>query len=205
MDHLAKETLLQHLGEEEHFQGAVAPPIFQASNFQFDYVNDWRQTDLKPEGPPYVYSRVANPSVTLAERKIAALEGTEACTLFGSGQGAITAVVMANTAAGAHVVTIDSCYGPLRQLLEEYLPRFGVSHTLVSGLDADEWCERLKKRKDKEVARASATRKLRLPGKLESLLARGRRALRESLRAIVRKDSALEPRYSSAPRPVSSM
>ncbi|MBI1755499.1 MAG: PLP-dependent transferase [Fimbriimonas ginsengisoli] len=135
---LGIDTLLQHLGEDTRHEGAIAPAIFQTANFLFDSIDAWQSTTANPSGPPYVYSRVANPTIEMAQRKVAVLEGAEACKLTGSGMGAISAVILGHTAQGAHVVTVDTCYSPLRILLEEYLPRFGVSHSYVSGLCADE-------------------------------------------------------------------
>jgi len=138
-DELGLNTRLAHFGEDEKLKGAVAPPIFQTSLFVFDSYDNFVSGIVdKPEGPPFHYSRIGNPSVDLAERKIADLEGTETCKLFGTGQGAITAAIMSCVKSGAHVVAVDTCYGPTRYLLTEYLSRFGVKVTFVSGLDTSE-------------------------------------------------------------------
>lgn len=131
---LGEETLLQHLGETRHPYGAVAPPIYQASNFAFESCEAMASgfDDIYQE-KAFVYSRVSNPTVALAEKKIAALEGAERCHLFGSGQGAITSALLSNLEAGAHVVCVDTCYGPVKELLNDYLPKFGVSTTYVDG------------------------------------------------------------------------
>lgn len=142
---LSLDTVLQHLGEERHPFGAIAPPIVQASNFRFETVEEYRRTQNNWRGgEPYVYSRVTNPTVELAEKKIAALEGAERCRLLGSGQGAITAAILSNLASGAHIVSVDTCYGPAHDLIDQYLPRFGVTATYVSGLDADEMLDAIK-------------------------------------------------------------
>jgi cystathionine beta-lyase/cystathionine gamma-synthase len=91
-----------------------------------------------PQGPPYHYSRIGNPSVHLAEKKIAALEGTDACKLCSTGQGAITLAIMSCVESGSHVVAVDTCYGPTRTLFSEYLTKFGVSTTFVAGIDPQE-------------------------------------------------------------------
>ncbi|AIE88092.1 trans-sulfuration enzyme family protein [Fimbriimonas ginsengisoli] len=135
-DEMGLGTLLSHLGEEEKVKGAVVSPIFQNSLFLFDTCDDLHKaltTDL--EGPPFHYSRISNPSVAIAEKKIAALEGAEACKLCGTGQGAIALAILSVVAAGAHVIAPDTCYGPVRSMLSEMLQRFGVSYTFVDGRD----------------------------------------------------------------------
>ncbi|MBX3119186.1 MAG: PLP-dependent transferase [Fimbriimonadaceae bacterium] len=132
------DTLLQHFGEEEKYLGAVAPPLIHTSTFVFNDVDTFISTmQDNPGGPPWHYSRVGNPTVAAVENKLAALEHTEACKMFGNGMGAITACLFSCIEAGSHVVAVDTCYGTTRQVFEEYLPRFNVSHTYVSGLTVE--------------------------------------------------------------------
>lgn len=136
---LGFNTLLAHYGEDKKDQGAVVPPIYQTSLFVFDTIEEFTSSLMgNPQGPPYHYSRIGNPSVDLAEKKIAHLEGTDACKLFGSGQGAITAAIMSCVQTGSHVVAVDTCYGPTRTLLTDYLSKFGVKTTFVTGIDSQE-------------------------------------------------------------------
>lgn len=132
--HRSPETLLQHIGEEEKILGAVVPPIFQNSLFVFDDLETFRgQPTQEAWPPPYFYSRIANPSMDVAERKIAFLERTERAKVFGSGMGAISCAIMSCVASGSHVVAIDTCYSNTRTMLSDYLPRFGVDTTFVDG------------------------------------------------------------------------
>ena len=136
---LGWSTLLQHFGEDEKIKGAVTPPIFQNSLFVFDKMDELLDAMANhPAGPQHHYSRVSNPSVDLAERKIAKLEGTEACKLTGCGQAALTIAIMSCVKQGSHVVCVDTCYGPVKSLLSDYLPRFGVTHTFVNGSEIQE-------------------------------------------------------------------
>ena len=86
------ETRLMHSGEtrREH-HGAVVPPLFQNSLFTFE---NWDAIDaaFDDRTNAYIYSRVGNPTVRLAETKIAELAGGERARLFASGMGAISAV-----------------------------------------------------------------------------------------------------------------
>lgn len=139
------ETLIAHVGEERKLEGAVVPPIFQTSTFVFDDYATWMDCmETRPLGPPSHYSRLSNPTLTTVESKLAAMEGTEAAKVIGTGMGASFMAIMANVQQGAHVVTLDTCYGPVRRLLEEWLPKFGVSHTLVEGCSAEEWIDSIR-------------------------------------------------------------
>lgn len=137
------ETMLQHLGEDEHVLGAVVPPIFQNSLFVFDTWDEFRsamsnQSDPSVIGSQCIYSRMNNPSLDLVGHKLAALEGADCGRFFSSGMAAISAAVMASTRSGSHVVCVDTCYGPTRGFLKEYMPRFGVETTFVVGEDPAE-------------------------------------------------------------------
>lgn len=133
-----RETLLQHLGEEQKAFGAVTPPIVQTSLFVFDDVEAFINRDDAAEDGAYVYSRVGNPNNRVLEKKIAMLEGTDMCRVFNSGMAAISAAIMGVVEAGAHIVCVDTAYGPTQQLLRDYLPRFGITTTFVPGLTTEE-------------------------------------------------------------------
>ncbi|MBX7132764.1 MAG: PLP-dependent aspartate aminotransferase family protein [Fimbriimonadaceae bacterium] len=134
------DTMLQHLGEEEHVLGAVTPPIFQTSLFVFETCDEFAAsfTIGTEEKRRANYSRIGNPTVHVVNEKIAALEHCDEGMVFGSGMAAISAAILSEVEAGAHIVAVDTCYGPTKQFITEYLPRFGVSHTLVEGSDPDE-------------------------------------------------------------------
>jgi cystathionine beta-lyase/cystathionine gamma-synthase len=139
------ETILIHRGEEEKNKGSVVPPIFQVSTFVFDEYEGLMSHMLdNPLGPPSHYSRLSNPTLDVVEQKIAALEKTEACKLIQTGMGASFMAIMANVRQGSHVVTLDTCYGPVKKLLEDYLPRFGVSTTFVEGTSVEEWIDAMR-------------------------------------------------------------
>jgi cystathionine beta-lyase/cystathionine gamma-synthase len=137
------ETMLQHLGEDDHVLGAVVPPIFQNSLFVFDTWEEFRaameqQSDPSIPASRCIYSRMNNPTLDLVGQKLAALEGTDCGRFFASGMAAISATVMAATKSGSHVVCVDTCYGPTRSFLKDYMPKFGVETTFVVGSDPQE-------------------------------------------------------------------
>lgn len=138
-DGFGLHTMLAHLGEEESPRGAVVPPIYQNSLFVFSTMEELLEAQSRrPGGPDHHYSRISNPSMEVVERKLAYMEGADAAKVFGCGMAAISAAIMSTVSAGAHVVTIDTAYGPVRSFLDPYLARFGVTSTLVSGTSTEE-------------------------------------------------------------------
>ena len=134
----SQDTICQHLGEDYRW-GSVVPPIYQTSLFVFDTVdalqkrimdNDYTQPDSQ-----YVYTRDGNPTTSITEQKIAALEGTEKCRLVGSGMAAISAAILACTKSGGHVIATNASYMPTKSLLETFLSRFGIETSFVDGRD----------------------------------------------------------------------
>lgn len=142
---LGVETILTHLGEDHKHLGAVVPPIFQTSTFVFEDMEALSACmNDNVLGPPSHYSRLSNPSLDVVEAKLAALEKTEACKLIQTGMGASSMAIMAHVQSGSHVVTLDTCYRPVRKLLENYLPKFGVTTTFIKGTDPDEWIDAMR-------------------------------------------------------------
>jgi O-succinylhomoserine sulfhydrylase len=86
-----------------------------------------------------IYARFTNPSVTMFEQRLAALEGAERCVAFASGMAAILATVMGLMKAGEHVVASRSIFGSTVQLFTNILGRFGIATTFVSPTDPEEW------------------------------------------------------------------
>lgn len=126
-----------HTGESRRdHHGAVVPPLFQNSLFTFE---DWDAIDaaFSNRSRTYIYSRAGNPTVRLAEEKIAELAGGERARLFASGMGAISAALLHSLRAGDHVIAIRNLYGPASNVLEVYLrEKMNVTTTFVPGNDS---------------------------------------------------------------------
>ena len=91
------------------------------------------------EEEAFVYSRFSNPTVTMMERRLAALEGTEACIATSSGMGAIALIVLGLLKSGDHIVCSQSVFGSTIKLLGGEFARFGVETTFVSQTDVAQW------------------------------------------------------------------
>jgi methionine-gamma-lyase len=119
-------TLAIHTGENHH--GANAPvgtPITRTANFTFANTEEMK---LWAEGksPAYIYTRYGNPTLEIAEKKIAALEGAEAAVVSASGSSAIACALLSVLRAGDEVIATRQLYGGSYRLLRDIFPRFGI-------------------------------------------------------------------------------
>lgn len=125
---LSKQDICLQLGDDyDRHLGAIVPPIFQNTLFT-----------RKTTNHGYTYTRIANPTTEIAERKIAALEGAEAARCFSSGMAAISAALMSVMEKDCHIVCPLNVYPPVKGFLDVYMRRFGVETTFVSGTDVAE-------------------------------------------------------------------
>ena len=90
-------------------------------------------------GEGYTYARTSNPTVTAFERRLAALEGTEAAIGAASGMGAILMMIMGLLKSCDHVVLSRSMFGSTLNLFAKEFGKFGVETTFVSQTDVAEW------------------------------------------------------------------
>ncbi len=91
------------------------------------------------EEPGYLYSRFTNPTVTMFQDRLAALEGAAACTATATGMAAIASTVLGLLKAGDHIVSSRSVFGTVVPLFDQICKRFGVETTWVSPTDLDQW------------------------------------------------------------------
>jgi O-succinylhomoserine sulfhydrylase len=90
-------------------------------------------------GDGYVYSRYTNPTVSMMQDRLAALEGGEACVATASGMSAILATCMVLLKAGDHIVASNALFGATVQMFATLLPRFGIQTTFVPLTHLDAW------------------------------------------------------------------
>ena len=112
--------------------------LFLTSSFVFDSA---AQAAARFTGGEegFVYSRFTNPTVSMFQDRLAALEGAEACVATASGMSAILATAMGLLKAGDHVVCSRAVFGSTVQLFSGILARFGLETTFVSPTDVREW------------------------------------------------------------------
>jgi cystathionine beta-lyase/cystathionine gamma-synthase len=111
----------------EKKNGPVAPEIYQTSTFE---VVD-NEEQIRVTTTDRYYTRWGNPTITLAEQTVAAIEGTEAALVFASGMGAITTTILSLLKAGDHIVAQREVYGGVAKFFSEWLPKLGIETTFV--------------------------------------------------------------------------
>ncbi len=134
------ETDLSHYGEDRFsYAGAVVTPIFQNSLFTYESWDAISEA-FDNRTSSFIYSRGNNPTVKVAQAKIAKLAGGEKALLFASGMAAISASVLHCVEPNGHVIAIQNLYGPANNLLFNYLKKkMNISVTFVSGKEVSEF------------------------------------------------------------------
>ncbi|MGP1718097.1 MAG: O-succinylhomoserine sulfhydrylase [Methylophilus sp.] len=132
------ETLAVRAGSLTTEFGENSEALFLNSSFRF---KNAAQAAARFGGtePGNIYSRFTNPTVTMFQDKLAALEGAEQCVATASGMAAILACIMGICSAGDHVVASRSVFGTTVQLFSNILKRWGLEVTLVSLTDVEAW------------------------------------------------------------------
>jgi cystathionine beta-lyase/cystathionine gamma-synthase len=119
-------TIAIHVGEE-HFgkSEAVGVPIVRTSGFTFSSSEEMKRW-AEGKSSAYIYSRYGNPTLTVAEAKLAALEGGKAAVVTSSGSSAISSALLSQLSAGDEVISCAQIYGGSFRLMRDIFPRFGI-------------------------------------------------------------------------------
>ncbi len=132
------ETLAVRSGTLRSQFNEHSEALFLTSSFVFESAAQ-AAARFKGEEPGNIYARFTNPTVTMLETRLAALEGAERCVAFSSGMAAILATVMGLMKAGEHIVASRSIFGSTVQLFSNILGRFGIETTYVSPTEPEDW------------------------------------------------------------------
>src|SRR5512142_537302 len=132
------ETLAVRAGTERSQFHEHSEALFLTSSFVFDNAAQAARRFIGEE-PGNIYARFTNPTVTMFEERLAALEGAEQCVATSSGMSAILACCMGVLKAGDHVVASRSLFGATVNLFVGILKKFGIETTFVSATDVSEW------------------------------------------------------------------
>jgi O-succinylhomoserine sulfhydrylase len=132
------ETRLVQSGILRSQYGETSESLFLTQGYVYDN-SAQAEARFKGEDHGYQYSRFANPTVTMFEQRIAEFEGAEAARATATGMAAVTLAMMGQVKAGDHVVASKAIFGSCLYVMEDYLPRYGVTSTIVDGFDLDAW------------------------------------------------------------------
>lgn len=137
-EHYDSETLAVRAGIVRSQFNEHSEALFLTSSFIFNSAAEAAARFSGGEAGP-IYARFTNPTVSMMEARLAALEGAERCVAFASGMAAIMATVMGLMKAGDHIVASRSIFGSTVQLFGNILGRFGIETSFVSPTDTEEW------------------------------------------------------------------
>jgi O-succinylhomoserine sulfhydrylase len=132
------ETRLIHSGTLRSDFAETSEALFLTQGHVYASAEEC-EARFKGEDPGFIYARFSNPTVSMFEARMAALEGAEAARATASGMAAVTASLFGQLRAGDHVVAARQLFGSCRFVVEDLLPRFGVAATLVDGRALEEW------------------------------------------------------------------
>ena len=123
---LGDSTLAIHAGQEKfHIAGSVGVDVSRTANFTFSSTEEMKRWAVG-KSSAYIYTRYGNPTLTIAEEKLAALEGAEAAIVTASGMAAISSALLAVLKAGDEVISTRQTYGGTYRLMRDNFPRFGI-------------------------------------------------------------------------------
>jgi cystathionine gamma-synthase/O-succinylhomoserine sulfhydrylase len=118
--------------------GETSEALFLTSGYTYDDAATVAAR-FAGEADGMTYSRVQNPTVAMLEERIALLEGAEACRAQASGMAAMTTALLCQLSAGDHVVAAKAAFGSCRWLIDNLLPRFGITGTTIDASDNGAW------------------------------------------------------------------
>ena len=118
--------------------------LFLNSGFVYDSAEQ-AEAIFKGEQSGYQYSRYANPTVDIFEKKLALLDKSESCFATASGMSAVFGAMMCQLKSGDHIVSASALFGSCRYIVKDILPRYGIEVTFVDGNNLDSWKKAVKK------------------------------------------------------------
>ena len=132
------ESLAVRAGQERSQFGEHAEALYLTSSYVFKSAAQ-AAARFAGEEPGNIYSRFTNPTVTMMQERLAALEGAESCVATASGMAAILSTVMGLMKAGEHLVSSRSIFGSTQVLFGQIFSKFGIETTYVDGGDLAAW------------------------------------------------------------------
>jgi O-succinylhomoserine sulfhydrylase len=138
------ETRLVQSGLMRSPFGETSEALYLTQGYVYDTAAQ-AEARFKGEDPGYQYSRFANPTVRMFERRMAEFEGAEDARATATGMAAVTLALAGQVKAGDHIVASRALFGSCLYVVEDYLPRFGVTSTIVDGTDLNAWRKAVRK------------------------------------------------------------
>ena len=135
---LRPATQLVHGGINRSQFGETSEALFLTQGFVYES-SEAAEARFKGEEPGFIYSRYANPTTDMFEKRMCMLEGAEDARATASGMAAVTAALLCQLKAGDHVVSARALFGSCRWVVEQLMPKYGIETTFVDGRDLSAW------------------------------------------------------------------
>ena len=132
------QTVLVHEGTLRSHHGETSEAIYLTQGYVYATAES-AEARFKGDEPGFIYSRYANPTVDMFEKRMCALEGAEDARAMASGMAAVSAALLCSVKAGDHVVAARALFGSCRWVVETLMPKYGIESTLVDGTDIANW------------------------------------------------------------------
>src|SRR6185503_2177599 len=132
------KTRLVRGGLKRSEHGETSEALYLTSGYAYD-TPESAEARFKGEEVGFMYSRFGNPTVAMFEERMALIEGAPVCRATATGMAAVTAALLCHLKHGDHVVAARAMFGGCRYVIEDVLPRFGITATLVDGCNLDAW------------------------------------------------------------------
>jgi O-succinylhomoserine sulfhydrylase len=116
----------------------LAEAMYLTSGFVYDSAAQAEATFAGTE-VHYQYSRFGNPTVSMLEARLAALEGAEACRATATGMAAVHSAMLSHLKTGDRVVASRALFGSCHWIVSTLLPRYGIATEFVDGSDLAQW------------------------------------------------------------------
>lgn len=131
-------TELVHAGSLRSNFAEMSEALFLTQGFLYPNA-EAAEARFKGEDPGFIYSRYANPTNDIFEKRMCALEGAEEGRATASGMAAVAAAILCQVQAGDHVIAARAMFGSCRYIIETLLPRYGVEISIIDGVNIENW------------------------------------------------------------------
>ena len=138
------QTSMVHAGTLRSDFGETSEAIYLTQGYVYASA-EAAEARFKGEEPGFIYSRYANPTVDMFEKRMCALEGAEDARAMASGMAAVTAALLCSARAGDHIVAARALFGSCRWVIETLAPKYGIETTLIDGTKPQEWEKAVRK------------------------------------------------------------
>ncbi len=132
------QTAMVHSGTLRSGFGETSEAIYLTQGYVYETA-EAAEARFKGEEPGFIYSRYANPTVDMFEKRMCALEGAEDARATASGMAAVSAALLCSVRAGDHIVAARALFGSCRWVVETLAPKYGIEATLIDGTKKEEW------------------------------------------------------------------